>query len=140
MTVSIDGRSLEVTLPKGVRDGAKLRLRGQAPGGDDLVLIVRHGPHGRWRLEGDTLYGRADVPDHVAVLGGTVRVPTLDGDVDVTVPPATNAGRRLRLRGRGWPKTDGERGDAVAEVRLVVPEHPTDAQRDLYERLRDLAS
>ncbi len=140
VTVSVDGRSLEVTLPKGVRDGAKLRLRGQAPGGDDLVMIIRHASDPRWRLDGDVLYGRVDVPDHVAVLGGTVRVPTLDGDVDVTVPAATNAGRRLRLRGRGWPKGGAERGDAVAEVRLVVPATPTEAQRELYERLRDLAT
>jgi len=140
VSVSVDGRALEVTVPAGVRDGAKLRLRGQAPGGGDLLLIVRHAPHARWRLEGDTLQVVADVPDHVAVLGGPVRVVTLDGDVDLTVPPGTAAGRKLRLRGRGWPLPGGGRGDAVAEVRLVVPRAPTAEQRAAYERLRELAA
>jgi curved DNA-binding protein len=139
VSVRVDGRALEVTLPEGVRDGAKLRLRGQAPGGGDLVLVVRHEPHVRWRLKGDTLVGSVDVPDHVAVLGGTVRVATLDGDVQLSVPAGTTAGRKLRLRGRGWPTGAGVHGDAVAEVRVVVPAAVTDAQRAAYERLRELA-
>jgi curved DNA-binding protein len=138
VSVSVDGRGLEVAVPAGVRDGAKLRLRGQAPGGGDLLLIVRHAPHARWRLEGDALHVVADVPDHVAVLGGPVRVATLDGDVDLSVPPGTASGRKLRLRGRGWPLTTGGRGDAFAEVRVVVPRAPTEAQRAAYEQLRAL--
>jgi len=140
VSVRIDGRGLEVTLPPGVRDGAKLRLRGQAPAGGDLVLIVRHAPHARWRLEGDTLHVTADVPDHVAVLGGPVRVRTLDGDVELSVPAGSAGGRKLRLRGRGWPTAGGARGDAVAEVRVTVPRAPSDGQREAYERLRDLAA
>jgi curved DNA-binding protein len=143
VSVRVDGRALEVTLPPGVRDGAKLRLRGQAPGGGDIVLIVRHQAHGRWRLEGDALLVVADVPDHVAVLGGPVRVVTLDGDVDLSVPAGTATGRRLRLRGRGWPIAGGEagaRGDAVVEVRVVVPRAPSAEQREAYERLRALAA
>ena len=139
VSVRVDGRALEVTLPEGVRDGAKLRLRGQAPGGGDLVLVVRHEPNAHWRLKGDTLVGSVDVPDHVAVLGGTVRVPTLDGDVQLSVPAGTTAGRKLRLRGRGWPTGAGVHGDAVAEVRVVVPTDVNDDQRAAYERLRALA-
>ncbi len=147
MSVRVDGKSLEVGIPAGVRDGAKLRLRGQAPGGGDLVLVVRHAPHPHWRLDGSTLHVVADVPDHVAVLGGSVRVRTLDGDVDLTVPPGTASGRKLRLRGRGWPLKTGARvegdaeptrGDAVAEVRVVVPRAPSEAQREAYQRLREL--
>ena len=137
VSVRIDGRALEVTLPEGVRDGAKLRLRGQAPGGGDLVLVVRHEPHARWRLKGDTLVGSVDVPDHVAVLGGAVRVATLDGDVQLSVPAGSVAGRKLRLRGRGWPTGDGVHGDAIAEVRVVVPASVSDAQRAAYEQLRE---
>ena len=140
VSVRVDGRALEVTLPEGVRDGAKLRLRGQAPGGGDLVLVVRHEPHAHWRLKGDTLVGSVDVLDHVAVLGGTVRVPTLDGDVQLSVPGGTSSGRKLRLRGRGWPTGDGVHGDAIAEVRVVVPTAVSEEQRAAYERLRDLAS
>ena len=139
VSVRIDGRALEVTLPEGVRDGAKLRLRGQAPGGGDLVLVVRHEPHARWRLKGDTLVGSVDVIDHVAVLGGTVRVPTLDGDVQLSVPAGSTAGRKLRLRGRGWPTGDGVHGDAIAEIRVVVPAEVSEAERAAYEQLRALA-
>ncbi len=166
MSVRVDGKALEVGIPAGVRDGTKLRLRGQAPGGGDLLLVVRHAPHPRWRLDGSTLHVVADVPDHVAVLGGSVRVRTLDGDVDLTVPPGTASGRKLRLRGRGWPLATGgrtdaagshgdagasrgdagasrgdagaSRGDAVAEIRVVVPRAPSEAQLEAYERLREL--
>jgi len=147
VSVRVDGKALEVGIPPGVRDGAKLRLRGQAPGGGDLLLVVRHAPHPHWRLDGTTLHVVADVPDHVAVLGGSVRVRTLDGDVDLTIPPGTASGRKLRLRGRGWPLATGARGegtaatargDALAEVRVVVPRAPSEAQREAYRRLREL--
>ncbi len=138
-TLRLNGTTLDVTLPAGVRDGARLRLRGQAPDGGDLILRIRHRPHPRYRLEGDTVHVRVDVPDHLAVLGGDVRVPTLDGDVEMRLPAGSQTGRRLRLRGRGWPRPDGTRGDAQAEVRVVVPTTVTDEQRELYERLRDLA-
>ena len=108
--VSVDGRRLEVTLPKGARDGSKLRLRGQAPGGGDLYLTVQLEEHPIFKLEGDNVRVIADVPDYVAALGGKVRVMTLDGDVEMNLPAATQSGRSFRLRGRGWPKKDGSRG------------------------------
>lgn len=138
-TIRVGSRTLDVTIPAGVRDGARLRLRGQAPDGGDLILRVAHRPHPRFRLEGDTIHVRVDVPDHVAVLGGTVRVPTPEGEVEMRLPRHTRAGRRLRLRGRGWPRGGGERGDVQAEVRVVVPERPSPEQEALYERLRALA-
>jgi curved DNA-binding protein len=138
-TLRLNGTTLDVTLPAGVRDGARLRLRGQAPGGGDLVLRIRHRPHPRFRLEGDTVHVRVDVPDHLAVLGGDVRVPTLDGDVEMRLPAGSQTGRRLRLRGRGWPRQGDERGDAQAEVRIVVPTVVDEEQRALYERLRSLS-
>jgi curved DNA-binding protein len=138
--IRVGESTLDVTIPAGVRDGARLRLRAQAPGGGDLILTVRHRPHPRFRVEDDTVHVRIDVPDHLAVLGGDTRVPTLEGDVEMRLPPGTQSGRRLRLRGRGWPRADGTRGDAQAEVRVVVPAPASDAQRALYEELRALAA
>ncbi|MBA2667941.1 MAG: DnaJ domain-containing protein [Trueperaceae bacterium] len=138
-TLRLEGTTLDVTLPAAARDGSRLRLRGQAPGGGDLILRIRHRAHQRYRLEGDTIHVQVDVPDHLAVLGGEVRVPTLDGDVEMRLPPGSQTGRRLRLRGRGWPRADGARGDAQAEVRVVVPTEPDPEVRALYERLRALA-
>ena len=138
-TLRVGDTSLDVTVPAGVRDGARLRLRDQAPGGGDLLLVVRHRPDPRFRLEGDDLHVRVDVPDYTAALGGHVRVPTLDGPMDMRLPPATQTGRRLRLRERGWPRKAGGRGDALAEVRVVIPERPSGEQRQAYERLRNLS-
>ncbi len=138
-TLRVGDTSLDVTVPAGVRDGTRLRLRDQAPGGGDLLLVVRHRADPRYRLDGDDLHVRVDVADYDAALGASVRVPTLDGAVDMTLPPATQTGRKLRLRERGWPRKSGGRGDALAEVRVVIPERPSSEQRELYERLRAVA-
>jgi len=135
-TIRVGDKNLVVTLPRGVRSGAKLRLRGQAPGGADLILHIRHVASPTFRIDGDSVHVRLRVPDHLAALGGSVRVPTLDGEVDMTLPPGSSTGRVLRLRGQGWPGEGGARGDAFAEVEVVVPTHLTDEQRRLYEQLR----
>ncbi len=138
-TISVDGRRIDVTIPKGTRDGAKLRLKGQAPGGGDLYLVVKLEPHPVFKLDGDQVRVTVSAPDYKAVLGGTVRVPTLDGDVEMTLPKGSQTGRVLRLRGQGWPKRDGTRGDELASVRVVIPVAPSEAQLELYEQLRQTA-
>jgi curved DNA-binding protein len=138
-TVSLDGRSLEINIPKGSSDGSRLRLRGQAPGGGDLYLILRLKSHPVYKLEDDNIRVVVNVPDYQAVLGGSVRVPTLDGDVEMTLPKGIQSGRILRLRGKGWLKRDGTRGDELAEIRVVIPSTPTKEQLELYERLQKLA-
>lgn len=134
-TFRVDGKALTVTLPRGVRGGARLRLRGQAPGGGDLILIVRHARHRVFTVQGNDVRVRLEVPDYRAALGGSVRVPTLDGEVEMTLPQGTTSGRVLRLRGQGWPRKDGGRGDELAEVRVVVPKQLTPQQRELYRQL-----
>jgi len=138
-TISVDGKRLEVSLPQGSRDGSRLRLRAQAPDGGDVLLTLRLAPHKRFRLGGDDVRVKVDVPDYVAVLGGKVRVPTLDGDVEMTLPAGTRSGRAFRLRGRGWPRKDGSKGDQFAEVRVTTPESPSDAQLELYRQLEALS-
>jgi len=140
MTVTLDGRSLEVNLPAGVREGAKLRLRGQAPGGADLILVIQHAPHPHWRLEGTSLIGTVEIADYRAALGGVARVTTFEGDVEVQVPAGTSSGRKLRLRGRGWPSGGDTRGDAVVEIRVTVPTALSEAQRGAYQRLQALST
>ena len=136
--ISLGGRRLEVTLPKGAKDGSKLRLRGQAPNGGDLYLTVKLEEHPVFRLEGDNIRVVVDVPDYVAALGGKVRVPTLDGDVEMNLPAGTQSGRSFRLRERGYLKKDGTRGDELAEIRATIPEVLSEAHLKLYEELRDL--
>ncbi len=137
-TISLEGKRLEVTLPQGSRDGSRLRLRGQAPGGGDVLLTLRLAPDARFRVDGDDVRVVVEVADYTAVLGGVVRVPTLGGDVEMTLPPNTHAGRAFRLRGRGWSRKDGGRGDQFAEVRITTPENPSEAQMELYRQLEAL--
>ena len=137
--IAVAGRKVTVSVPAGVRDGAKLRLRGQAPDGGDLILVVRHERHPTLTLEGDDVRAVVRVPDHVAALGGSVRVPTLDGPAEVSVPAGSSSGRVLRLRGQGWPRKEGGRGDERVELRVSVPAAPNERQRELYRALRDAA-
>ena len=136
--IRVGDNSLEVTLPQGVRDGAKLRLKGQAPGGGNLILQVRHLQHPTFRLDKDDVRVSVRVPAPLAAVGGTLRVPTLEGEVETTLPAGSSSGRVMRLRGQGWPRADGGRGDLLAEVRLTVPEGPTQEQLGLYRQLLEL--
>jgi curved DNA-binding protein len=144
--ITVDGRSLDVDIPLGVREGTVLRLAGQGERGGnggqpgDLYLHVRVVAHPRYRVVGDDLEMELPLWPWQAVLGAEVRVETPDGAVTLTVPPGTQSGRRLRLRGRGLPRGDGGRGDLYAVVRIVVPERPSAAERAAYEALQRGAS
>jgi curved DNA-binding protein len=144
--LDLDGRSLEVDVPRGMREGSVLRLAGQGEPGTnggpagDLYLRLRLVPHPRYRAEGDNVEMDLPLWPWQAVLGGDVRIDTPDGPVTLKVAPGTQDGRRLRLRGRGLPRADGSRGDLHARVRIVVPERPSPAEREAYEALRRNAS
>lgn len=133
-TVQLGGRRVTVDIPPGVEDGAVLRVA--VPGEGELRLAIRHLPHPIFRLEGKDVYATLDVPAPIAVVGGRVRAPTLDGPVEVTIPPRTQAGRRLRLRGKGWPGR-GRRGDMYLEVRITIPERLTPEEEALWKRLAE---
>jgi curved DNA-binding protein len=140
------GRGLDVEIPRGVRDGTVLRLAAQggpgAGGGPpgDLYLRVRLVPDPRYRIVRDDLEMELPLWPWQAVLGATVKVDTPDGPVTLRVPPGTQSGRRLRLRGRGLPRPDGGRGDLHAVARILVPERPSEAERAAYEALRQAAT
>jgi curved DNA-binding protein len=136
------GRTVEVEIPAGARDGTVLRLAGQGEPGvnggppGDLYLFLRVLPHPRYRIVGDDLEMDLPLWPWQATLGGEVRVDTPDGSVTLKVPPGSQSGRRLRLRGRGLPRPGGTRGDLHAIVRIVVPERPSASERAAYEALR----
>jgi curved DNA-binding protein len=140
------GRAVDVEIPVGVRDGVVLRLAGQGgPGANggppgDLYLHLRLVPNPRYRVAGDDLEMDLPLWPWQTVLGAEVRVETPEGAVTLTVPPGTQNGRRLRLRGRGLPRADGSRGDLYAVVRIVVPERPSPAEREAYGALKRSAS
>jgi curved DNA-binding protein len=137
-----NGESVDVEIPRGARDGTVLRVAGRGEPGinggppGDLYLYARLIPHPRYRVAEDDLELEVPVWPWQAVLGDSVRVETPDGPVTLKIPPGTQSGRRLRLRGRGLPRGDGRRGDLYAVVRVVVPERPTAAERAAYEAVK----
>jgi curved DNA-binding protein len=128
--VRVDGRTLRVKIPKGVTDGATIRLSGQGGasrnGGHrgDLHLKVKLREHPHLRREGKDLYLDLPVTVPEAALGGEVTLPTFEGPVRLRVPAGAQSGKKLRLRGKGLPDLrGGERGDLYAVLRIVLPEH-----------------
>jgi curved DNA-binding protein len=141
-----DGRDYEVTIPRGVRDGQRIRLAGEGGAGfgggpsGDLFLRVRLKPHPRFRVNGRDLEVDLPVAPWEAALGAGVQVPTLQGEARVKVPAHSSCGRRLRLRGEGLPDADGGRGDLHAVVKIVVPKRLKREERELFERLAEVSS
>ena len=134
-TVEVGGKRIDVSVPRGARDGQKLRLRGQAPGGGNVLLTIRLEGDATFKLEGDDVRVILDVPAPLMVLGGKLEALTLEGRGEVNIPPRSQAGRVLRLRGQGWVKKDGSRGDALLELRVTVPKEPSEAELELWEKL-----
>lgn len=139
-----DSRTVSVSIPPGIGDGASVRARGQGGGGrgggasGDLYLRVHITPDPRFRRAGDDLYTKVPVPLQVAILGGEVSVPTLKGtEVKARVAPETQNGTRLRLRGLGMPRRNGSgNGDLYAEVDVRIPIPVPPELRRAVERMR----
>jgi curved DNA-binding protein len=134
-----DGRSLEVNMPGGMFTGQKIRLRGQGVEGGDLYMTIEVPPHPFFRLEGADIACQIPVTPTEAVLGGPIEVPTLDGLVKMMIPAGVQSGQKLRLGGKGYP-VEGDRGDQIVEIQIVTPKDISPAERDLYEKLRQLES
>ncbi|MDQ2897412.1 MAG: DnaJ domain-containing protein [Actinomycetota bacterium] len=141
-SLTLDRREIEVNFPAGVRDGQLIRLAGQgAPGRDggpsgDLYLRIAVKLPAHFFVRGDDdLDVDLPVAPWEAALGATVPVQTLSGNAQVRVPAGSSSGRRLRLRGRGLPKSGGGRGDLHAIVKITVPKRLSDRERELYEQL-----
>jgi DnaJ-class molecular chaperone len=131
------GKEVEVKIPAGLDEGQQIRLKGQGlpgPGGrtGDLLITVSVTPHPLFQRDGADL--RLDLPVtlYEAVLGAKVRVPTLEGTVELAIPAGTNSGRTFRLKGKGFPGKE-RKGDLLANVRIVLPEGH---DRDLDELMR----
>jgi len=138
-------RRLEVKIPPGAKDGSRIRMSGQgAPGHfgggkGDLYLVVRVLPHKVFERKGDDLHTEVSVPLATAVLGGEVRLPTLDGNLSLKIPPETQNGKVFRLAGKGMPKLgNSNHGSIFAKVNVVLPTSLTEEERRLFERLRSL--
>ncbi len=142
-------KTLSVRIPPGVRSGQKIRLAGQGQAGrggaaGDLFLKIDVLPDPRFRIEGADLHTTVPVTPWEAALGGEAEVETLDGAVRVRVPAGSSSGRKIRLRGKGLAHRNGsggtsgaERGDLIAEMRIVLPETLSDRERELFQELAE---
>jgi len=123
-----DGRTIDVTIPKGAQEGQTLRLKGQGSPGrsgpGDAFIELSIAPHPTFRREGDVLVMDVPVTVYDAVLGGKAEAPTPDGPVTLTIPKGANTGTRLRLKGRGLTDAQGRRGDLFARLVVTLPDKP----------------
>ncbi len=141
--ITVEGQTFKVKIPRGVEDGARIRLRGKGepshaggtPG--DLYVTVFVGKHPLYERSGADLKITVPVTFVEAVLGAEIDVPTLEGKVRVRIPPGTSPGKVFRVSGRGIEKPDGTTGDLLVTVTLEIPTELTDEQRTLLEKFRD---
>jgi curved DNA-binding protein len=130
----------QVKIPPGVTDGVKLRVGGKGEVGTsggkpgDLFLTVQLAGHPDFRVEGSDLFYELDLAPWEAVLGASVAVPTLEGQVNIKIPPGTQSGQRLRVRSRGLGR-ESARGDLYVVTRVQVPKQLGDDERRLWEQL-----
>ncbi|RYZ70087.1 MAG: J domain-containing protein, partial [Lysobacteraceae bacterium] len=129
----LNGRQLDVRVPKGVRPGQVIRLAGQGEGGGNLLLEVEYAADPQFEVDGRNIIHVLPVAPWQAALGATVSVPTLGGAVDLKVPAESEAGRKLRLRGRGLPGTPP--GDQIVELEITAPRPINERQRSIYRML-----
>jgi curved DNA-binding protein len=141
----MQAKTLEVNIPAGVKDGAKIRLAGQGSPGmgggpaGDLLLQVTIAEHPLFRLEGVNVVHDLRLAPWEAVLGCTVRIPTLDGPVDMNIPAGVSSGQKLRLAGKGLGKGQSQ-GDQFVRIAIRSPKNLTDRERELWEELSSISS
>jgi molecular chaperone DnaJ len=130
--------AVQVRIPAGVADGARVRVPGKGNagvrGGDagDLYITVQVAPHPLYHRQGDDLFITVPIAVHEAALGARIDIPTPDGGAKLRIPPGTQSGQRFRLRDRGVASTrDGRRGDLVVEVNLVLPKLLDERSKEL---------
>ncbi|MFM8931389.1 MAG: J domain-containing protein [Gemmataceae bacterium] len=133
-TIQLDGKDIQITIPKGMEEGKKLRLKGQGRAGGDLLIQVRYAPHPWFKREGTNLLLEVPLALKEAALGSKVEVPNLSGEkLTVKVPPGVAAGQRMRLKGMGLPG-----GDLFLELKPVIPAVKEGKGVDLVEELDKL--
>ena len=138
---SVKTETHQVKIPPGVTEGQRLRIAGRGEAGSgggtagDLFLRVRLAKHPDFEVEGHNLVYEADLAPWEAVLGTNLSVPALDGRVNIKIPPGTQNGQKLRVRGRGLPDRSGGRGDLMVVTKVVAPAKISDAEKKLWEQL-----
>ena len=136
--VGLNGKAFDVRVPKGIKLGQVIRLAGQGSGGGSLLLEIEYAAHPQFEVDGRNVIYTLPVAPWEAALGATISVPTLGGRVELKIPASSEAGRKLRLRGRGLPNgASAAAGDQIVELEVQAPTPRDESQRKAYESLRD---
>ncbi len=141
-----EGHRLEAKIPAGAAQGAKIRFAGEGGSGmggasaGDLYLVVKFAPHPLFEADGSNLRCDLPLPLYTAVLGGELSIPTLDGQVNLKIPPETQSGQIFRLRNKGLPqlRQPDKRGDLLVKVQITIPQELTADERKLFKQLQEL--
>lgn len=145
-TFEINGKKLRITIPAGVADGQKIKLKGHGnPGHNggpngDLFITFNVQEDAEFKRQGDNLTTVVDLDLYTAILGGEIEVKTLDGAVKLKVKPETQSGTKVRLKGKGFPvyKKEGEFGDLLVTYNVQLPKNLTEAEKELFLQLKNL--
>ncbi len=139
-----NGRQFTAKIPAGAKNGSKVRLRGkgyQSQGRTgDLFLVVSVKQHAIFTRDGETLKVTVEVDDLTAVLGGKATVPTITGNVTLTIPAGTQGGQTIRLKGKGMPnlRNKDQSGDLLATIKIQIPKTLSDEEKELYQQIAHL--
>ena len=134
---------LNVKIPKAIKEGSKIRLVGEGKASSsgkngNLYFVIKYKHHHEFTVDGSNLSSDVEIPAPKAVIGTVAEVKTLQGVVKVTIPPGTQSGKSLRLKNLGLPKKEGGFGDHIAKIKITIPEHPTQEEKKLYQKLAEL--
>ena len=131
-------RNIKVNLPKGMTEGSQIKLPGKSDTGGDIYVNIHIEPHKIFEISGYDLTRELKISVFDAVLGKDMSVGTLSGEVMIKMPPGIQDGQKLRIRGKGMPKRDGTNGDLYVRVKVEIPRHLTQKQKDLWQELAQL--
>ena len=140
----IKPRTLNVKIPKGLKEGQTIRLQGQGSPGfgggqaGDLYLEIGFNPHSLYKVNGHDVSLELPITPWEAALGATIQVPTPAGKVELKIPPGSSSGKRMRLKGRGIPAKT--RGDFYLTLEIVLPEKLTEKEKSMYQALQKEAA
>jgi curved DNA-binding protein len=146
--LTVNGKSIRITIPAGVEDGQKIKIKGHGGPGinggpnGDLYIEFQVINNSKFKRDGKDLYTNADIDLYTAVLGGVITVDTFDGKAKLNIKPGTQNGTRVRLKGKGFPvyRKEGEFGDLVITLNVRIPTDLTGKEKELFEQLSKLSS
>lgn len=139
-------KRISINIPQGINDGGTLRIPGQGQPGPaggqpgDLLLTIHLEKHAHFKRAGHNIHSQMTINLAQAMLGTTLKVSSLDGSVALRIPPGTQTGTTFRLKGRGFAKPDGSKGDQLVEVKVSIPKDLTSKQKELIEQFAQEAN